>query len=98
LDLLILKTLALESLHGWALAKRIQEMSNDILLVNQGSLYPALYRLQDEALIAGEWRASPEGRRIKVYRLTQAGRARLARETNTWRMFSGAVELILAAE
>jgi PadR family transcriptional regulator PadR len=96
LDLLILKTLAAEPRHGWALAKRIQEVSRDVLLVNQGSLYPALYRLEDDGLIAGEWRSSDEGRRIKVYHLTAAGRSQLVRETNTWRMFSGAVDLILA--
>ena len=95
LDLLILKTLAAEPRHGWALAKRIQEVSRDVLLVNQGSLYPALYRLEDDGLIAGEWRSSDEGRRIKVYHLTAAGRAQLVRETHTWRLFSGAVDLIL---
>lgn len=98
LDLLILKTLASEPRHGWALAKRIQEVSGDVLLVNQGSLYPALYRLEDEGLIAGEWRSSEEGRRIKVYHLTAAGRAQLVRETRTWRLFSGAVDLILATK
>jgi transcriptional regulator len=97
LDLLILKTLASEPRHGWALAKRIQDVSGDVLLVNQGSLYPALYRLEDEDLIAGEWRSSEEGRRIKVYHLTAAGRAQLVRETHTWRLFSGAVDLILAS-
>jgi transcriptional regulator len=96
LDLLVLKTLALEPLHGWGLAKRIQQMSRDVLLVNQGSLYPALYRLEDEALITGDWRTS-DGRRVKVYRLTAAGRAQLTRETHTWRLFAGAVEQILAA-
>jgi transcriptional regulator len=98
LDLLILKTLALEPLHGWGLAKKIQQMSRDVLLVNQGSLYPALYRLEDESLIAGDWRSSEEGRRVKVYRLTAAGRAQLARETHTWRLYAGAVNLILATE
>ena len=98
LDLLILKTLAAEPRHGWALAKRIQEASRDVLLVNQGSLYPALYRLEDDGLIAGEWRTSDEGRRIKVYHLTAAGRAHLVRETHTWRLFSGAVNLVLVAE
>lgn len=98
LDLLILKTLAREPSHGWAIAKRIQEVSRDVLLVNQGSLYPALYRLEDEALISGEWRTSEEGRRIKVYRLTAAGRNRLAHERQTWRMFSSAVDIVLATE
>jgi len=98
LDLLILKTLALEPRHGWGIAKRIQEMSRDVLLVNQGSLYPALYRLEDDGLISGEWRNSEEGRRIKVYRLTAAGRAQLTRETHTWRLFAGAVDVILATD
>ncbi len=98
LDLLILKTLAREPLHGWGLAKRIQEVSRDVLLVNQGSLYPALYRLEDEDLIAGKWQVSEEGRRIKIYRLTAAGRTRLASETRTWRLFAGAVELILGTD
>lgn len=98
LDLLILKTLARESMHGWALAKQIQTVSRDVLLVNQGSLYPALYRLEDEDLIVGKWDLSDEGRRIKVYRLTAAGRNRLASETRTWRLFAGAVELILSTD
>jgi transcriptional regulator len=96
LDLLILKTLAAEPLHGWALARRIQSVSQEALAVNQGSLYPALYRLEDDDLIVGEWRQSDEGRQIKVYRLTSAGRRRLARETKAWRRFAGAVELILS--
>jgi len=96
LDLLILKTLAAEPLHGWALARRIQAVSRDALEVNQGSLYPALYRLEDDDLIAGEWTQSDEGRQIKVYRLTSAGRRRLTRETKAWRQFAGAVELILS--
>lgn len=95
LDLLILKTLAAEPLHGWALARRIQAVSRDVLDVNQGSLYPALYRLEDEDLILGEWGESDEGRPIKVYHLTAAGRRRLTRETAAWRRFAGAVELIL---
>lgn len=98
LDLLILKTLAAEPRHGWAIAKRIQEVSRDVLLVNQGSLYPALYRLEDDDLIVGEWGTSDEGRRIKVYRLTASGRQRLAQERKTWRLFAGAVDLILASE
>jgi len=97
LDLLILKALMLAPQHGWGLAKRIEEMSRDVLLVHQGSLYPALYRLEDEGLITGDWR-TVDGRRIKVYRATSAGRARLQREATTWRRFSGAVDLILATE
>lgn len=98
LDLLILRTLNAEPLHGWALSRRIRDVSRDVLEVNQGSLYPALYRLEDEDLITGEWGQSDEGRPIKVYRLTTAGRRRLARETKAWRQFAGAVELILAAD
>ena|SRR5688572_14310877 len=97
LDLLILKALVLAPQHGWGLAKRIQEMSRDVLLVNQGSLYPALYRLEDEDLITGEWRIV-EGRRIKVYHVTSAGRVQLKHASETWRLFSGAVDLILATE
>lgn len=97
LDLLILKALVLSPQHGWGLAKRIQEMSGDVLLVNQGSLYPALYRLEDEDLITGKW-GTVEGRRIKVYQVTSAGRVRLTRESQNWRLFSGAVDLILATE
>ena len=98
LDLLVLKTLSTGPLHGWALAKRIQETSRDVLEVAQGSLYPSLYRLEDDDLIVGEWRDSEGGRPIKVYRLTSSGRSRLARETKTWRRFVGAVDLILDSE
>ena len=95
LDLLILKTLALDAMHGWAISKRIQQMSRDALTVNQGSLYPALYRLEDRGWIAGEEGVSPEGRRIKLYRLTAVGRKQLSRETETWRRFATAIELVL---
>ncbi|KPK81251.1 MAG: PadR family transcriptional regulator [Gemmatimonas sp. SM23_52] len=97
LDLLILKTLALGPLHGWGIAKRIQQLSNDVLHANQGSLYPALYRLEDRGWISGEWGVSPEGRRAKFYTLTQAGREQLAEERATWRLFARAVEAILEA-
>jgi len=97
LDLLILKTLALGPLHGWGIAKRIQQLSNDVLRANQGSLYPALYRLEDRGWISGEWGVSPEGRRAKFYTLTQAGREQLAEERATWRLFARAVEAILEA-
>jgi PadR family transcriptional regulator PadR len=97
LDLLILRVLRPERMHGWGIAQQIQQISRDVLLVNQGSLYPALYRLEDEDLISGEWRIV-DGRRVKVYRATSAGRARLARETSTWRLFSGAVDHVLASE
>jgi transcriptional regulator len=96
LDLLILKTLALQPLHGWGVSKRIRQMSKGVLEVNQGSLYPALYRLRDRALIESEWATSVEGRRIKVYSLTGKGRAALEEEREGWWLFAGAVEEILA--
>lgn len=96
LDLLILKTLALEPLHGWAVSKRIQLLSRGALEVNQGSLYPALYRLRDRGMIRSEPGISGEGRTVKVYRLTRKGRQALAVEREEWRRFSEAVEAILA--
>ena len=95
LDLLILKTLALGALHGWGISKRIQQMSREVLTVNQGSLYPALYRLEDRGWIAGEEGLSPEGRRVKLYQLTAAGRRELARETEQWRTFATAINHVL---
>ena len=95
LDLLILRTLDLGPRHGWSIAKRIQEMSREALRVNQGSLYPALYRLEDRGWIDAEWGISDEGRRAKFYRLTSAGRKQLAEEARQWRAFSAAVDLVL---
>ena len=95
LDLLILKTLALGKLHGWGISKRIQQISRGVLEVNQGSLYPALYRLEDRGLIEAEWGISPEGRRAKFYELTAAGKRALREEKRSWKLFSEAVELIL---
>src|SRR5262245_27001586 len=92
LDLLILKALAAGSLHGWAIAKRIQQLSRDVLTATQGSLYPALYRLEDRGWIAGSDAESPEGRRIKVYRLTAVGRKQLAEQTDNWRVFAAAMQ------
>ena len=97
LDLLILKTLALGPLHGWGISKRIRDMSEEILQVNQGSLYPALYRLEDRGWIAAEWGVSPEGRRAKFYTLTVEGRRQFEAEREGWRLFARAVELILQA-
>ena len=94
--LLILKTLDLEPLHGWAISKRIRQHSNDVFHVNQGSLYPALYRLRDRGLIESEWTPTTEGRPVKVYRLTKKGRAALATEQENWHLFSGAVDTVLA--
>ena len=97
LDLLILKALVLGSLHGWGISKRITDLSRDVLAVGQGSLYPALYRLEDHGWISAEWGLSPEGRRAKFYTLTAAGKRQLAAERSQWRRFSTAVEYILAA-
>jgi transcriptional regulator len=97
LDLLILKTLDIEPLHGWGVSKRLQLLSRGALEVNQGSLYPALYRLRDRELIESDWGESEEGRRVKVYALTTKGRAALEHERKGWRVFAEAVEAILAA-
>ncbi len=97
LDLLILKTLLLGSLHGWGISKRLRELSRDVLEVGQGSLYPALYRLEERGWITAEWRRSPEGRRAKFYTLSADGKKQLAAERVQWRRFSEAVEHILAA-
>ncbi len=95
LDLLILQSLTAGPLHGWAISKRIQQMSSDVLVVNQGSLYPALYRLEDRGVIASKESSSPEGRRIKIYRLTAAGRRQLQQEIEAWRAFSGAINQVV---
>jgi PadR family transcriptional regulator, regulatory protein PadR len=97
LDLLILKSLVLGSLHGWGISKRLRELSHDVLDVGQGSLYPALYRLEDQGWVSAEWQLSSEGRRAKFYTLTPQGRKQLAAERSQWRRFSTAVEDILAA-
>jgi transcriptional regulator len=95
LDLLVLRTLDQGPRHGWSIARRIQETSRDVLKVNQGSLYPALYRLEDRGWITPEWGTSDEGRRAKFYRLTPAGRKQLVEETRQWRVYSAAVNLVL---
>jgi transcriptional regulator len=95
LDLLVLRTLQMGPTHGWDIAQRIQQVSQDVLRVGQGSLYPALHRLEDRGWIASEWGASDNNRRAKFYRLTPAGRKRLADETAEWERFTGAVALIL---
>jgi transcriptional regulator len=97
LDLLILKALLQGALHGWGISKRISDMSSAVLRVNQGSLYPALYRLEDRGWIEGEWGISQEGRRAKLYRLTRAGRRQFETEQAGWRLFAGAVEQVLKA-
>jgi transcriptional regulator len=96
LDLLILRTIAAEPLHGWAISKRIRERSGDALQVNQGSLYPALYRLESRGWVAADWGVSSEGRRVKTYRLTAKGRRELVAEQDGWRQFVAACELVLA--
>ena len=98
LDLLILRALAGGPLHGWAIAKRIQQMSRDVLTINQGSLYPALYRLDERGLIASEPGQSPEGRRITLYKQTAAGRKQLAQKIETWEAFAAAVRHVIRYE
>jgi transcriptional regulator len=95
LDLLILKTLALEPLHGWGIAQRIQQISQDSLQVQQGSLYPALHRLEQREWIAAEWGASENNRKAKYYRLTDSGRKQLGVETAKWERLSTAITHIL---
>jgi transcriptional regulator len=97
LDLLILKTLLLGSLHGWGISKRLRQLSGDVLEIGQGSLYPALYRLEDRGWVTAEWRTSDEGRRAKFYSLTAAGRRRLSVERAQWQRFSAAVDDVLEA-
>ena len=96
LDLLILKTLTLEPMHGWGISNRIQQMSRGVLDVNQGSLYPAVQRLEQKGWITSEWRATENNRRARYYRLTAAGRRAVGAETAMWRQYVDAVELILA--
>ena len=95
LDLLVLKTLTLEPMHGWGISQRIQQMSRTVLDVNQGSLYPALQRLELKEWIDSEWRATENNRRAKYYRLTAKGRRALGAETQNWRRYVAAVEDIL---
>src|SRR5690242_17855183 len=95
LDLLILKTLSLEPKHGWAIAKRIQQVSRDVLQVQQGSLYPALHRLEQQGWISAAWGETESGRQAKVYALTRAGRVHLQREKAQWERLSGAINLVL---
>lgn len=95
LDVLILKSLATESRHGWAIAKRIQAVSGDVLQIKQGSLYPALHRLEHQGLIRAEWRVNETGREAKFYTLTRAGRAQLQAELSQWERLSAAIHLTL---
>lgn len=97
LDLLILKTLILGPLHGWGISKRLRQLSSDALEVGQGSLYPALYRLEERGWIAAEWGVSEEGRRARFYKLTPAGRRQYTTERTQWRRFAATVERVLDA-
>ncbi len=97
LDMLILKTLVLEPMHGWGISRRIQQISQDVLRVSQGSLYPALHRLVRQGWIIPEWGVSENNRQAKFYQLTEAGRKQLLEETETWERLSVAVTQILQA-
>ncbi len=97
LDLLILRTLSLGPMHGWGVSQRIQQISGEVLQVNQGSLYPALHRLEQQGWIASEWGVSDNNRRAKFYRITEAGVTQLEAETESWERLSAAVARILTA-
>ena len=98
LDLLILKTIAAEPKHGWSIAKRIQQISRDVLQVQQGSLYPALHRLEQQGWITAEWKPTETGRTAKFYKLTAAGRKQLKKELDNWDRLSGAINLVVRTE
>ena len=95
LDLLILRTLSLGAQHGWAISERVQQMSSEVLRIQQGSLYPALHRLERRGWIKAKWGTSENNRRAKYYELTRAGRKQLEAETESWRKLAAAVALIL---
>ena len=95
LDLLILKTVALEPQHGWAISERLRQLSSAVVHVKQGSLYPALHRLERKGWIKARWAISEHNRRAKSYELTKKGRAQLQAETETWRKLSGAIAQVL---
>jgi transcriptional regulator len=95
LDLLILKALSLQQMHGWAITQRLEQLSRDVLKVGQGSLYPALQRLEEKGWVDSEWRATDQGRRAKYYELTSKGRRALGAETESWHQYVEMVELIL---
>ena len=95
LDLLILRTIANEPMHGWAIGKRIQQLSGEVLQVQQGSLYPALHRLEQQAWISSQWKQSETGRAAKYYVLTDAGRQRLDTEQANWNRLSAAIDLVI---
>ena len=95
LDLLILKTISLDPKHGWAIAKRIQQVSGEVLQVQQGSLYPALHRLEQQGWIRAKWAESETGRQAKFYSLTAAGRKQLEQEAANWKRLSGAINVVI---
>ena len=95
LDLLILKTLSLEPLHGFGIARRVEQVSGGVFKVNPGSFFPALYRMEQEGWIRGSWSATENNRRAKFYRLTRAGRRQLTLECRTWERLTGAIDQIL---
>ena len=95
LDMLILKAVSLEAMHGWGISQRIQQISRDVLQINQGSLYPALHRLERRAWIEADWGTSENNRRAKYYRLTSLGRKQLVEERASWQRFTLAVERVL---
>jgi PadR family transcriptional regulator PadR len=97
LDMLVLKALSLQPMHGWGIAERIQQISRDVLQVQQGSLYPALHRLEKRGIVTAEWRASEENRNAKYYRLTAAGRRMLDIEHAEWERFMTAVQRVMHA-
>jgi PadR family transcriptional regulator PadR len=98
LDLLLLKILALEPLNGWAISQRLRQVSGEVLQVSDGSLYPALHKLEQEGWIAAEWKASENNRRAKFYSLTRLGRRQLQKETENWERLSGAISQVLQTE
>ena len=95
LDLLIMKILALEALHGWAIGQRLRQVSGDVLQVSDGSLYPALHKLENEGWIAAEWKPSENNRRAKFYSLTRPGRRQLEKETASWDRLSAAISHVV---
>jgi PadR family transcriptional regulator, regulatory protein PadR len=95
LDLLILRTVALEPIHGWGIARRIEQASDEVLQITQGALYPALHRLEQQGWLRAEWRATETGREAKFYTLTRAGRAQLEKELAQWARLSNAVGMVI---
>ena len=98
LDLLILRVLALDPLHGYGIVRRIEQMSGETMQIRQGSLYPALYRMEQRGLLAADWKTAESGKEAKYYRLTKPGRKALESETAGWKRLRGAIDLILASE